>query len=112
MQVHYDPEAPNISVSVDRTKILSHGKSTLGQLLLRLHIWRCTADVKSCREFYEQLTAVDGKYEEWRKFVCSRPEPKWKFVQPNTFLVNGQVELKTYEESNAGVIQSWVERDI
>jgi dipeptidyl-peptidase-3 len=33
-------------------------------------------------------------------------------VQPNTFLKGDEVELKVYEESNEGIIQSWVERAV
>ncbi|KAL7929496.1 peptidase family M49 domain-containing protein [Trichoderma chlorosporum] len=102
----------SLTVKVDRSKILSHGKPSLGRYLCKLHIWRCTADVSACRDFYEPLCAVDGVYEEWRKIVVSKPKMKWKFVQPNTFLTGNSVEVKVYEESNEGIIQSWAERNI
>lgn len=107
-----DPVTSTLTVHVDRTKILSHGKPALGRYLCRLHIWRCTADVSSCKEFYEPMCAVDGVYEQWRQIVCSKPKPRWKFVQPNTFVNGEDVELKVYEESNEGIIQSWAERGI
>lgn len=112
VRIDHEPAASTLTVRVDRSKISSHGKSALGGYLCRLHIWRCTADVSSCREFYEPLCAVDGEFEEWRKIVCSKPNPKWKFVQPNTFLKDGDVEVKVYDESNQGIIQSWAERVI
>jgi dipeptidyl-peptidase-3 len=84
----------------------------LGRLLCGLHIWRCIADVQSCTEFYESLSAVDGEYVEWRKAVCAKPEPRWKFVQPNTYVGADGVGLKVYDESNEGIIQSWAERVI
>jgi dipeptidyl-peptidase-3 len=34
-----------------------------------LHIWRSTADVKTCRAFYEEMTGVEGEYEAWRRVV-------------------------------------------
>lgn len=58
------------------------------------------------------MCAVEGVYEEWRQLVCSKPNPRWKFVQPNTFVREGTVVLKVYEESNEGIIQSWAERDV
>lgn len=58
------------------------------------------------------MSAVDGEYEKWRKIVCSKPEPRWKFVQANTFLKDGTVEVKDYAESNEGIIQSWAERKV
>ncbi|CAD6442516.1 8519faed-3d63-42d5-bb05-e7de9257d89d [Sclerotinia trifoliorum] len=100
-----DPVSSTLSVEIDSTKILSHGKNALGHYLCRLHIWRCTADVSSCKQFYEPLCAVDGVYEQWQQIVCSKPKPRWKFVQPNTFTKEGSVEVKVYEETNEGIIQ-------
>ncbi|KAH9211492.1 peptidase family M49-domain-containing protein [Leptodontidium sp. 2 PMI_412] len=93
-----------LTVRVDRSKILSHGKPSLGRYLCKLHIWGCTADVSACRKFYEPMCAVDGVYEEWRKIVVSKPNMRWKFVQPNTFVKGENVEVKVYEESNEGII--------
>jgi len=112
VRIAHDPSESSLTVHVDRSKIISHGKPALGRYLLRLHIWRCTADVSSCKELYEPLCAVDGEYELWRQIVCSKPNPKWKFVQPNTFVNGGEVEMKVYGEDNRGIIQSWAERGI
>ena len=102
---------------VNRNKFASHGKPALGHYLSRVHIWRCTADVDACRELYEPLCAVEGEYEQWRQIVCGKPKPRWKFVQPNTVVVRNEdggegVEMRVYEESNRGVVRSWVERGL
>ncbi|KAI0202477.1 peptidase family M49-domain-containing protein [Astrocystis sublimbata] len=106
----------SLAVHVDRAKILSHGKPAIGEYLTKLHTWRCTANFAACREYYEPLCKVKGIYEEWRKIVVAKPKRKWKFVQPNTFLSgNGddlEVEVKVYEASNEGIIQSWAERGV
>lgn len=110
--VEHDLSAETVHVRVDRSKIISHGKPSLGRMLCSIHVWRCIADVDSCREFYEPLSGVDGEYEAWRRIVTSKSEPRWKFVQPNTVLVDGQAELKLYEQSNEGIIQSFAERAV
>lgn len=79
-------------------------------MLTKIHVWRCIADITSCRELYEPLTAVDGVYEEWRQIVAEHPEPQAMFVQANTFVTDDGVQIKDYEETNEGVIQSFVER--
>ena len=33
-------------------------------------------------------------------------------MQVNTFLKGNEVEVKVYEESNEGIIQSWAERGV
>lgn len=112
MVIKHDANARRLTVKVDRNKLLSHGKPSLGRLLCRIQIWRCVADVKSCSEFYKKLSAVTNEYETWRQIVCSNPEPRWKFVQANTFLRDDKVELRVYDESNEGMIQSWAERSV
>lgn len=111
LSVDCDQFAETVYIRVNRSKIKSHGRSSIGCMLHRIHVWRCTADVASCKAFYEPLSAVDGKYEDWRRIVASKPEPPWKFVQANTCLTDdGQVQLKVYEESNEGIIQSFADR--
>jgi dipeptidyl-peptidase-3 len=92
---------------------VSHGKPALGRMLLRLHIYRCTADVQSCREYYEELSRVHDEYLVWRDIVVAKKEPKWVFVQANTFLDDDKkVILKEYEPTAKGVVQSWAERRV
>ncbi|MCJ1470681.1 hypothetical protein MMC07_009328 [Pseudocyphellaria aurata] len=112
VSIAHDLTLQSLTVHVDQSKIHSHGKPALARYLCKLHIWRCTADVSACRKFYEPMCAVDGVYEEWRKIVVSKPNMRWKFVQPNTFVRGKNVEVKVYEESNEGIIQSWIERDV
>lgn len=110
--VDFDRNSSQLVVRVDRSKIIPSGKRALGDMMNRLHIWRCTADVQSCREYYGALSDVDGKYMEWREVVCSLPEERRKFVQANTFLTDGKVIVQEYDESDRGIIQSWAERDV
>lgn len=113
MSVEHDAVARTLYVHVDRSRILTQGRPSIGRMMCKIHVWRCTADVEACRPFYEMLSAVDGVYEVWRRAVVSNSEPKWKFVHPNTFLRDdGTVELVEYEASNAGIIKSFFERGL
>jgi dipeptidyl-peptidase-3 len=58
------------------------------------------------------MCAVQGVYEEWRKIVICKPRSRWKFGQANTLVKDEKVEVKVYEQSNEGIIRSWVERDV
>lgn len=108
----HDEGAKKLTVRVDRSRITSHGKPALGRMLLRLHIYRCTADVQSCREYYEELSRVHGRYLSWRDIVLAHQEPKLVFVQANTFIRNEEVVLKEYAATAEGVVQSWAERQV
>ena len=112
MEVVFEPSASSLTVRVDRSRVVSDGKPALGQMLLRLHMYRCTANADDCRAYYEDLSKVDGEFLEWRDAVIAQEQPKWGFVQANTFLEAGQVTLKEYPPNKEGVIQSWAERNI
>ncbi|GLA68592.1 hypothetical protein AtubIFM55763_005333 [Aspergillus tubingensis] len=105
-------EKNSLTVKVDRSRVISHGKPSLGRMLLKLHIYRCTADVSNCRRFYEGLSHVDDEALKWRDIVVSKKDPPLVFSQANTYLVGDDVKMKEYEPTARGVVQSWAERSI
>lgn len=112
MTISHDKENQALIVRVDRSKIVTHLKPALGEMLLRLHVYRCTADANACRTYYEELSRVDGMYLEWRETVLANKPPPLLFVHANTYLDGGTVSLKEYDPTAEGIIQSWAERDV
>ena len=112
MQIDCNSSDDELQVRVDRSRIISDGKPALAGMLLKLHMYRCTADVQGCRSYYEEFSKVDGEYLEWRRIVLMKMPPKWVFVQPNTSLDGNEVVLKEYEPTPEGVIHSWTERGL
>ena len=112
MCINCSDSEDQITVHVDRSRVITDAKAALGRMLLRLHIYRCTTDITSCRAYYEDMSKVDGDYIRWRRVVLSKQQPKWVFVQANTFLEDGNVILVEYDATPEGVIQSWAERSL
>lgn len=110
LTIQHETSSDKLTVRVDRAKIETHGRPALSELLLKLHIYRCTADVSACREFYEALTKPDETFLQWRQIMLKRQPARQVFVQPNTMIIHGQVVLKEYEATVEGMIQSWAER--
>lgn len=81
-------------------------------MLLRLHIYRCTADNVGCREFYDDLSRVDDEALKWREIVVAKRDPPLAFSHANTFLDGDSVKIREYAPTARGVIQSWAERGI
>ncbi|KAI1123465.1 peptidase family M49-domain-containing protein [Nemania abortiva] len=108
--VVHDKETQSLTVRVDRSKILTHGKPALGRMLLKLHMYRCTADAEGCRSYYEALSEVEDQHLEWRQTVLANKPPPLVFVHANTFLNGDTVTLKEYDPTIEGVIESWAER--
>ncbi|KAL8839413.1 MAG: hypothetical protein Q9170_001752 [Blastenia crenularia] len=103
----------DLMIKVDREKILTVGRKAVEGYLQKLHVYKCTADYEAGKELYETMTHVD----EWwatkvRPEVLRRKTPRKVFVQANTFEKDGAVELKEYEPTFNGMIQSWVERGV
>lgn len=101
-------------VHVDRAKVLSVGKEVIGKLLNEIQIRKSTADGKGASEFYNELTKPPNEFwcKELRELVLKKKQPRKIFVQPNTSVKEGEVELKEYSSSCEGVIESFVERGI
>ncbi|OTB11462.1 hypothetical protein K445DRAFT_77692 [Daldinia sp. EC12] len=110
--IHHDRATTTLRVRVDRSKIVSHGKKALGEMLLRLHVYRCTANVQECKKYYEELSHVDEECLEWRKTVIENKPPPLLNVQANTSIEEGIVVLREYEPTIRGIIQSWYERGV
>ncbi len=112
LQVKHEPTERKLTVLVDESKVTTHGKPALGTLLMKLHIYRCTADIQACREFYTQLTTPEGIFLDWRQTVLANKPANEIFVQANTSLKDNQVVLKEYDATFEGLVQSWAERAV
>ena len=106
----------DLTVHLDRTKILSHGRPAVEAYLQKLHVYKSTADIAAGRQLYEDMTRPEGTFwtEKVRGAVLAKKTPRKVFVQANTEEVGGggEVRLKEYESSLEGLIRSWAERDV
>ena len=103
----------DLTVKLDRSKILNVGRKAVEAYLQKLHVFKCTADYEAGKELYEGMTDVDGWWaEKARPEVLRRKMPRKVYVQANTFEEGGKVRLKEYEASVEGMIQSWAERGV
>ncbi|XP_006458134.1 hypothetical protein AGABI2DRAFT_64000 [Agaricus bisporus var. bisporus H97] len=103
----------DLYVRVDKNLVLTKGREVAGKLLIELQVRKSTADGAGAREYYNNLTnPIAGWEGEIRDLVLAKKQPRKVFVQPNTHLVNGNVELKEYAFTPAGVIESFIERNL
>ncbi|KAH9997284.1 aflatoxin-detoxifizyme [Russula vinacea] len=108
-----DGDLEDLYIRVDREKVLSRGKEVVGKLLVDLQVRKSTADGAGARQFYTQLTTpLPGWDKDIRDVVLRKKTPRKLFVQPNTFIQDGEVVLRDYNLTPAGVIQSFIERKV
>ncbi|RPA94808.1 dipeptidyl-peptidase III [Choiromyces venosus 120613-1] len=110
---HSLPDKSDLTISIDHSKILSHGRKAVGEFLTKLHIYKSTADVEAGSELYKRMTEVTEEFRGYREVVMKLKQPRKVFVQANTVLTGeGVVELREYEVSVEGMVKSYAERGV
>lgn len=110
-----DGDLSDLTIHLDRNKILTHGRPAVEAYLQKLHIFKSTADVEAGRALYEKTTSVEGQFwtDKVRGAVLKKKAPRKVFVMANTVEVDdGKVELREYESSMEGMIASWADRKV
>ena len=105
----------DLTVHVDRSKILTVGRRAVEAYLQQLHIYKSTADVEAGRALYEKRTSVEGAFwtDKVRDVVLRKKAPRKVFVMGNTVEgEGGKVALREYESSLEGMIRSWADREV
>lgn len=104
----------NLRLTLDRKKINTIGKKAIEEFLLKLHIYKATANVKAAKELYDLYSEVNNNgiypWEKWIDVILLHKTPRNILLQSNTELKNDSVNLITYEANHEGFIKSWIDR--
>lgn len=101
----------DLTLKVDRSKIESIGQESIGEFLNKLHVYKCSGDVVNGSKFYNEQTTIPAELLKFRDIILKKKLPRKQLVQANTFVENDTVICKEYDESCAGMITSFVERE-
>ena len=109
-----EPDLSDLTIRLDRGKILTHGRPAVEKVLQKLHVYKSCGDVQSARQLYDEMTGVEGDFwaKEVRGVVLAKKRPRKVFVQANTVEKDGKVGLREYEATMEGMVRSWAERDV
>lgn len=104
----------DLLIKIHRERILTDGKEAIKKFLIKLQVFKATGDYECASEMYNKYSTVseDGThpFAKWRNIVLEKKKPRTILVQVNTEAKGDQVELKTYDASFTGYINSWRER--
>lgn len=87
------------------------GHECVKDYLNHLHVYKCSADVERGTQYYVDRSTVTPELAQYRDLVISKRLPRRQFIQANTVLNDDKVELKEYDETHLGMIQSFIERE-
>ena len=91
-------------------KFLGCGKEIDSDILLKLHIWKCTGNYKAAEEFYNKYSEVDELFLKIRQIIINASIPRRLELDHTLKLVDGKVELIEYPATMEGIIQGYVDR--
>lgn len=109
-----DDGKPDLRVTLDKSKILTFGRPVIGKFLQKLQVYKSAGDIQAATALFDKYSEVsaEGRYPflKYWDIVMARKKPRRIFVQSNTVLNGEKVDLKKYEASAEGMIQSWMDR--
>ncbi|KAI2805606.1 bifunctional diacylglycerol diphosphate phosphatase/phosphatidate phosphatase, partial [Blomia tropicalis] len=102
-----------ISFTKDPVKIQTIGKKAIGDFLIKLQTYKSTGDSQAAIKMFEKYSIVgddlEYPYLKFREVSISRKKPRRLFVESVTQLNGSTVQLKTFEQTHEGLIQSFQE---
>jgi len=99
-------------IKLDRSKIGTIGRGVVDCYLLRLHIFRCTADEALGVQLFDEMTTVDERFGKYRELVMLHRPLSKQIILPSTLKAGNEIVLREYDPSREGMIKSWVERGL
>jgi len=103
---------PDLLLSLNRSKIDTAGRKAISDFLLKIQVYKATANYTAAKEWYQDgLSSMTDnekvKFTPWRQIVLDRKVSRKMIVQCNTFISeSGEVTLSEYEASAAGLVES------
>lgn len=108
IKIEETEDGNNLRLTVDRSKIETVGRVAMGNFLLRLQVFKSTADYDGALKMYDHYSqVVDGdvyKWASWRRLVLLYKKPLMIFIQGNTTVKDDVVALKKYDPDLPGYI--------
>lgn len=112
VSLKHGEDLADLEIVTDEAKLQTVAVEALGEFLHDLHVYKTTANVEEGIAFYRDITDVTEEYARFRDVVLSKKLPRKQLIQANTFIQNGSIEVREYEESEVGMIQSFADRRV
>ena len=96
---------------MDRSKINTVGFPALKAFLLKMMVYKSTADLESAQNMFENYAKVNEYFIELRNIVVENKQPRRLELQGHLELINNdKVIYHEFEENIEGIIESFMKR--
>lgn len=102
----------DLEVVVDQSLLSTTAIDALGEFLGNLHLFKCSGNATEGVAYYNEVTSVTPEFSRFRDIVLEKKLARKHLIQANTVIVGDSVEVKEYEESEVGMIQSYSDRNV
>ena len=119
-----DSSSDNFVISVNRERIATDGMERLNRFLLKLQVYKSTADYDNGKDLYDKYSNVDDFYLKIREILLKKREPRNIFAQPTIYINDGSdgserssgnsdnvVKMRIYPDTIDGVIESFCDKE-
>ena len=104
----------NLLLTMDDSQIQTVGQKAMKKFLIRMQIYKSTADIEAASKMYERYSAVSNSgrfpFLKWREIVVKYKSPRIIHIQHNTAVKDEQVDILSYEPTVEGLVKSWIDR--
>jgi len=99
-------------IDVDRNNIMNKGFIALKNFLLKLNVYKATANYEEGNKMFEFYSRVDEYHLNLRKIHLERRKPRTQFIQPTLINNNNKIEFISYGDTVQDLIKSFVDKNI
>jgi len=113
VEVVISEDKKDMRLEVDRSQVMDVLYPAVNQLLLKLQVYRATADSENGWRMWEDISAVDLSNPDvatWYDLVLNNHKPRAVFVQPFTQVEGDTARLLVFPNTPQGMIESYETR--
>jgi dipeptidyl-peptidase-3 len=99
-----------IFVNIDKEQILTTGLTAIKNFLLKLNVFKATADIERGREMYEGYSKVNDFFLDIRKIILDNKKPRRIELQGHVKKCKGALSYVKFEETHEQIVESFAKR--
>ena len=95
-------------INLNKDKILNEGVNVLTTFMRKIQEYKSKADIKNAKKIFYKYSEMNENILKIREILQKNKKPKSIFVQPNFYLKNNKVNLREFDISSEGIIESFM----